>query len=330
MLALHKTSHKSFETAISEPIQSKIMKHSSVQNSPNELDSSEQLETRDRLSLRRPEEVGTYSVKTPCVKPDEVAINTDINAESLSAQIPEDITLMQVASPLPKVETRIDETILQKRPNQSPQEDCKNPNNAGIAVVQNFDIDNTILQYSDSAIHNPAEQTVCQTKMACSLDFDETVCQLKKPQFSQSSALATVQKNQAPIQLFHPSIFRDMFRASGSFASRFVSTTAQFLHSIGRKIDPRQLQSRFHQDRQQAVLKTSAQTSLSSIASEEQPSSEQYQKKQRELDYCRLSFAKELARNGKFRVAIAMAEQISQTSLFFKDAQKLIQSWKQI
>jgi hypothetical protein len=128
-----------------------------------------------------------------------------------------------------------------------------------------------------------------------------------------------------------------MFRASGSFASRFISSTAQFFHSIGRKIDPRQLQSRFHQDRQQAVLKSSAQN-LSSLAgysdraivSEEQPSSEQYQKKQRELDYCRLSFAKELARNGKFRMAIATAEQVSQTSLFFKDAQKLIQSWKRI
>jgi hypothetical protein len=107
---------------------------------------------------------------------------------------------------------------------------------------------------------------------------------------------------------------------------------------VERKIDPRQLQSRFHPDRQQAVLKSSAQTSSSSpagypdraIASQEQPSSEQYKKQQRELDYCRLSFAKELARNGKFRNAIAMAEKISQTSLFFKDAQKLIQSWKQI
>ena len=64
------------------------------------------------------------------------------------------------------------------------------------------------------------------------------------------------------------------------------------------------------------------------IASEERPGSEQYQKKLRELDWCRLSFAKELARNGKFRNAIAMAEQISETSHLFKDAQKLIQSWK--
>jgi predicted PP-loop superfamily ATPase len=61
---------------------------------------------------------------------------------------------------------------------------------------------------------------------------------------------------------------------------------------------------------------------------EEQPSSEQYQKKLRELDLCRLSYAKELARNGKFRNAIAVAEQISETSHFFKDVQMLIQSWK--
>lgn len=64
------------------------------------------------------------------------------------------------------------------------------------------------------------------------------------------------------------------------------------------------------------------------IASGEQPSLEQYQKKMRELDLCRLCFAKELARNGKFRSAIFEAEQISETSYFFKDAQMLIQSWK--
>lgn len=308
------------------------MKHSSVQNSPNALDSSKQVETSDRLSLHRPEEVETHSVKTPSVRPDRVAINTDINRESLLTQIPEDVTIMQGKSHLPKIEAGIDETIWQKQPIAISQDSYKNHNNAGIAVAQNYDIDNTILQYSDSAIHNPAEKTVCQTKMPCSLDLDldETVCQLKKPQSPQSSTLATVQEERSQIQLFHPSIFRDMFRASGSLASRFVSSTAQFFHSIGRKIDPRQLQSRFHQDRQLTVLKTSAQNSSSAIALEEQHSSEQYQKQQRELDYCRLSFAKELARNGKFRMAIAMAEQISQTSFFFKDAQKLIQSWKQI
>ena len=64
------------------------------------------------------------------------------------------------------------------------------------------------------------------------------------------------------------------------------------------------------------------------IASAEQPNLEQYQKKLRELDLCRLGFAKELARNGKFRNAIFEAEQISETSHFFKDAQMLIQSWK--
>ena len=64
------------------------------------------------------------------------------------------------------------------------------------------------------------------------------------------------------------------------------------------------------------------------MVSEERPNLEKYQKKLRELDLCRFSFAKELARNGKFRNAIAMAEQISETSHFFKNAQMLIQRWK--
>jgi hypothetical protein len=47
------------------------------------------------------------------------------------------------------------------------------------------------------------------------------------------------------------------------------------------------------------------------------------------LDDCRLSYAKELARNGKFRDAIAMARKVTATSRCFKDAQTLIRTWKQ-
>ncbi|WP_334927262.1 hypothetical protein [Nostoc sp.] len=383
-----------------------------MQNPSNDLDPSEQklrealeqVEVSDAsggLRLRispQPEWTRTHSVKTSSVRPSQIAINTNINAEPLSAQIFEDVTIMQVASPLP--EAANDKTVLQRLPNPKPQDsplsvvlvnhpslspqkpgvverigsssqptrtveavsltpnpitqfslenDSKNLNAAGVAVVSNHDntivqysdsviqnlTDRTIVQYSDSAIHNPADRTVYQAMRPLSTELDQTVFQLGMRQSSFMPA-EIVPKNRAHVQLFDPSIFRDMFRTSGSLTSRFISITGQFFDSIWRKIDLKQLQSRFHLGRQLAVVKTLEQPSSSRInrstynvmVSEEPPSSEQYQKKLRELDLCRLSFAKELARNGKFRNARAMAEQISETSHFFKDAQMLIQSWK--
>ncbi|AVH71532.1 hypothetical protein [Nostoc sp. 'Lobaria pulmonaria (5183) cyanobiont'] len=363
-----------------------------MQNPSNDLNPSEQklrealeqVEVSERISPQ-PEWMGTHSVKTPLVRPSQIAINTDINAEALSAQISEDVTILQVASPFPKAEAGNDNTILQGLPNPSPQDypfsvvlvdhvslspqkpgvverigsssqptqtvepvsltpnliaqfslenDSKNLNTAGVAVIQNHD--NTIVQYSDSAIHNPADRTVYQAMRPLSTELDQTVFQLRMPQSSVLMPAEIVSKNRAHVQLFHPSIFRDIFRTSSSFTSRFISFTGQFFDSIWRKIDLKQLQSRFHLGREQAVVKTLEQASSSRInrsthnvmVSEEPPSPEQYQKKLRELDLCRLSFAKELARNGKFRNARALAEQISETSHFFKDAQMLIQSWK--
>ncbi|RCJ42047.1 hypothetical protein A6770_35325 [Nostoc minutum NIES-26] len=385
-----------------------------MQNPSNDLDASEQkfrealeqVEVSDAyggLRLRilpQPESIGTHSVNPPSVRSSQIAINTNINAESLSAQISENITIMQVASPLSKAEAGNDKTILQILPNPKPQnspsvvlanhvslslqepgvieridsssqptqtvetvsltsnpiaqfsleDDSKNLHTAGVTVVQKQNnciiqhsdpviqnlIDRTVIQYSDSAIHNPAERTILQAMPPLSTNLDRTFLQLGMPKSPQSSTQTTVPKNQADVQLFHPSIFREMFRTSGSFTSRFITITEQFFDSIWKKIDLKQLQSRFHLGRQLAVGKTLEQPSSGSVnrsthnvmVSEEQPSSEQYQKKLRELDHCRLSFAKELARNGKYRNAIAMAEQISETSHFFKDAQMLIQSWK--
>ncbi|MEH2289788.1 MAG: hypothetical protein V7K79_20645 [Nostoc sp.] len=421
-----------------------------MQNPSNDLNPSEQKlrealeqvkvsDASGGLRLRispQPEWMGTHSVKTPLVRPSQIPINTDIKAEALSAQISEDVTIMQVASPFPKVEAGNDKTILQRLPNLSPQvnhvslspqkpgmveqigsssqptqtveavsltsnpiakfsleNDSKNLNatssspselggvkgkgeggkvlnplpfslspfpsphpaslgwqTTSVAVVQNCDnttvqysdsviqnlTNQTIVQYSDSAIHNPADRTVYQAIRPLSTELDQTVLQSRMPQSSVLMPAENVPKNRAHIQLFHPSIFRDIFRTSGSFTSRFISLTRQFFDSIWRKINLKQLQSRFHLGREQAVLKTLEQPSSSRInrsthnvmVSEEPPSPEQYQKKLRELDHCRLSFAKELARNGKFRDARAMAKQISETSHFFKDAQMLIQSWK--
>ena len=379
-----------------------------MQNPSNDLNSSEQKlrEALEQLKVSQcispqPERIGTHSVKTPLVRPSQIAINPDINAEALSAQISEDVTIMQIASPFPKAEAGNDKTILQRLPNPSPQDspfsvvladhvslspqkpgvverigsssqptqtvepvsltpnpiaqfplenDSKNLNAAGVAVVQNHNntivqysdsviqnlTDWTIVQYSDSAIHNPADRMVYQAMRPLPTEMDQTVFQLKMPQSSVLMPAEIVPKNRAHVQLFHPSIFRDIFRTSGSFTSRFISLTGQFFNSMWRKINLKQLQSRFHLGREQVVVKTLEQPSSSRInrsthnvmVSEELPNPEQYQKKLRELDLCRLSFAKELARNGKFRDAIAMAEQIPEISHFFKDAQILIQSWK--
>ena len=248
--------------------------------------------------------------------------------------------------------TQIIEAI---NPTQNPvaqsslEDNSQNLHAAGVTVVQNHNntivqhsdsviqnlTDQTVVQYSDSAIHNPAKQTVSQAILPLSTNLDRTLLRSETPKFSQSSTSAIVPKNQAHVQLFHPSIFRNMFRTSGSFTSRFIGISRQFFDSIWRKIYLKQLQ-RFRSGRQLAVEKTLKQPSLSpinrstynAIASDEQPSSEQYQKKLRELDLCRLAFAKELARNGKFRGAIALAEQVSEMSYLFKDAQMLIQSWK--
>ncbi len=186
----------------------------------------------------------------------------------------------------------------------------------------------TIIQYSDSALHNPADRTVYQAIMPSAINLDQTIYQLGTSQSSQSSTLATVPKNWSLMQLFHPSIFRDVFRGAGSFTTSFRRSAEHFFDSIWRKIDPRQLRSPgvgTILDRTNSINRSPHNT----MTPEGQPSADMYHKNLRELDRCRLSFAKELARNGKLRDAIALAEQISQTSQFFKDSQTLIRSWKQ-
>ncbi|MHC5833576.1 MAG: hypothetical protein ACYT04_000000100690, partial [Nostoc sp.] len=79
----------------------------------------EQVKVSDRISPQ-PEWTRTRSVKTPSVRPSQIAINTDINAEPLSAQISEDVTIVLVANPLPETEVGNDKTVLQRLPNPSP------------------------------------------------------------------------------------------------------------------------------------------------------------------------------------------------------------------
>ena len=159
----------------------------------------------------------------------------------------------------------------------------------------------------------------------------------------------------SPMRQFSSRIFRNWFGRSNWFISRLMRSAGLFFNSICKKInrgirsrasrkfnlhrtyDSKQPQSRVYADNYSARGKTGEQLSsqffdranYNAIALDQQPSSEQYLKKLRELDICRLAFAKELARNGNFRKAIAVAEQISEMSYFFKDAQMLIQRWKQ-
>lgn len=222
-----------------------------------------------------------------------------------SAQISENMTIMQVPNPPSKPEAENNKTVAQF----SSEDNSKNPNATEVNKVQN-PTGQTIIQYSDSAIHNPAVQTIFQPMPSPSTESNQTIFQPmpKSPQLSTHT------------QLSHPpNIFQDIFRAPGSFTLHFIHTTGEFFHSIWSKINRKELQSHFHQN---------SQPPGTTFSEEQLTSSEVYQKKLRELDICRLSFAKELARNGKFRNAILIAEQISETSYFFKDAQVLIKSCK--
>ena len=333
-----------------------------------------QIEVSDRISSQS--KSTENPVKTPSLRPSQNVMNTNIDAESLSAQVSQQMTVVQVPSPLseagqktilqnpnpkkitPSVVSKDNVSLPQKLRvaqqigSSSPQtvkaidrtqnpiaqfsseNDSKNFNAAEVTVVQSHNnaivqhsdsaVQNfggqTVIQYSDSAIHNPGGQTVCQAIPSLSTNRNQTLVQSEMPKSSHSSTLTTASKNRADIPLSYSSI-QNMFRTFGSF---------------WRKIDLKQLQSLFHLGKKPAtgkILERSSSTPLNypthnAIASGEQPSLEQYHKKLRELDLCRLCFAKELARNGKFRSAIFEAEQISETSHLFKDAQMLIQSWK--
>lgn len=309
-----------------------------MQNSPNDLNPAKQ------MSAQISKDLTIAQVASPLLKAEAGNDNTVSQIlPKLSPQYSHPaaalVNHVSLSPPKPGVVEQIGSS---SKPTRTVEAESLTPNPIDNTIVQYSDstmqnlTDQTVVQYSDSAIHNPADRTVHQAMLPLSIELDRTVHQLGRPQPSQSSTLTVVPTNRAHIQLFQPSIFRDTFRATGSFTSRFISITGQFFDSIWRKIDLKQLQSRFHSGRQLATVKTLARTSSSHInrsthnamASEEQPSLEQYQKKLRELDLCRLSFAKELARNGKFRQAITMAKQISETSHFFKDAQMLIRSWK--
>lgn len=192
----------------------------------------------------------------------------------------------------------------------------------------------TISQYADSAIYRPAAQTTAQLLVSIpNRPEDQTICQQNAQHIQQEKVLLAKPKNSIQGQTFQHNILR----MKGSFSARFAQLSEQFLSSIRKMVDFKQKGSnptgQFMAVGTSKALTSSVQDNhllLDGIVAEVQPSQEEYQKVLRELDHCRLSFAKELARNGKLRDASALANKIPDTSRFFQDAQILTRRWKQL
>jgi serine/threonine protein kinase len=300
-----------------------LAKHLSVSTeSPGIADSirpSYPLDHTSEPEYSIPQPIGTDAVQNN--RKDSSATAMDASDEDGSREI----AIVQYLDPA--IHQSVDQTVAQ----------CSDP-------AIHSPVDQTVVQYSDSAIHSPADQTVAQ-EIAPFPDqqTDQTVHQGGVPQAKSPQNLSIVQGSRVQSQVLNQNILRNIFQSTGSFTSRFIHIPGRFFHSIWTMINFKQWQSRLRPNRQLAAAGTSMrQPSLNPIAppthrpardgmpTEAQPSSEQHQKALRELDHCRLSLAKELARSGKFRDAIAMAKQISETSRSFKDAQTLIRSWKQL
>ncbi|VEP13682.1 hypothetical protein H1P_2110007 [Hyella patelloides LEGE 07179] len=304
----------------------------------------------DRISSQ-PE---SHLIKTQSTQTSkDMNIDHQLENDNTVVQTSQDMTIAQVANPVSQVEN--DNTVVQTSEDMTiaqvanPISQVENDNTVvqhSDSVIQNR-ADRTVVQYSDSPIHNSihssAEQKVNRAKSPLSTNLDR---QSRRQNFSQPLISTIVRENRGNFRLFHPSMFRNVFRnmsrnmsrnifgTSSSPISRSISITRRFLNSIWRKIGFKQPQSRLLLGSREKTLEQPSSNSLNrstynTVTSNEQLGSEQYQKKLRELDLCRLNFAKELARNGKFRKAIAEAEQISAMSYLFQDAQRLIQSWKQ-
>jgi eukaryotic-like serine/threonine-protein kinase len=171
--------------------------------------------------------------------------------------------------------------------------------------------DETVLQYSDSAVHNPGGETILQQlNLVSDPEQDQTVHQFDINSNHQPSSLVK-SENKGEKQ---PS----------TWYSRLGHTVRAIPRFVQRFLNPK---------KQSSPLRPPAQLPAAKIQShstdhETPPDSAHYQKLIRELDDCRLSYAKELARNGKFRDAIALARRITETSRSFKNAQTLIQNWE--
>jgi hypothetical protein len=208
-------------------------------------------------------------------------------------------------------------------------------------TVQSIDLaieqhpeDRTTVQYADSAIYRPADRTTAQSLAPIS-DYleDRTTCQ-KNTSHPRQAELPPVEFNKS---VQGQTVQHYIVQEKKSFFSRFIHLKEPFLYAIQkitnfkpRRSNPTRQLASADSLKTQPFPSPSNRPTRDGMVTEVQPSLEQYQKVLKELDHCRLSFAKELARNGKLRDAIAQAKKISETSRFFKDAQTLIRSWKQL
>jgi eukaryotic-like serine/threonine-protein kinase len=269
--------------------------------------------------------------------PDLAMEETVVQAASLLAQPPTDQTVAQVIPPIDALEApgtggldtaqAVEETVVQNAnllaqpPTDRtmaqviPQIDAPEaPRTGGLDAAQA--VEETVVQYSDSAIHNPADQTVAQTMPLDEQSADQTLCQ----QQAQPAALTVVSNEQVKGR----AMMQNLGRGRRNFTALFVNASGRLFASIRRLFNSRSRRS----VPQLPAASQPARNQISPSVKSDQPSLEQYQKSLRELNQCRLSFARELARNGKFRDAIATANSIPPTSSWHQKAQKLIKNWQ--
>ncbi|PZD71725.1 Serine/threonine-protein kinase PknB [Acaryochloris thomasi RCC1774] len=253
----------------------------------------------------------------------DVAIHNPADQNDDSAQVLRvDETIVQTSSPIAHfpIDQTVAQTILESNmPNSQKGRRIEGKISPGLGA------DETIVQYLDSAIHNPADQTVAQTiDPMDEQPLDQTLCQQNTPHIQQADLAIVRNKNKVPGR----ALVRNVWRSRRSVSMLFVSLPRRCFQSLRRMIDFRKWRSR---PQLSAVGTERTQPSgyvSHSRGDDVQSSTEQYQKSQQELDRCRLSLAKELARNGKFRDAIATLKQIQEPSPSYPKAQKLIRSWE--
>jgi hypothetical protein len=234
-------------------------------------------------------------------------------------------------SPLQHLE---DQTMVQE-PNLSLHHSDDQTTAQSIDLVIHPSEDQTTIQYADSAIYSPADQTIVQSLAPISEDLeDQTTCQQEKSYMQQAAFPPVAFQKSVQGQTVQHHIVQE----KEPFFARFAHFKEQLLCTIRKTTNFKQRQSNpMGQLADAGTLKPQSflpgqinHPVRDRMQAEVQPSPEEYRKVLQELDHCRLSFAKELARNSKLRDAIAQANKISQTSRWFRDAQTLLRSWKQI
>jgi hypothetical protein len=194
--------------------------------------------------------------------------------------------------------------------------------------------DRTTVQYADSAIYSPADQTTAQSLATISDRLeDQTTCQ-KNMSHPQQAELPPVKFNKS---VQGQTVQHYIVQEKKSFFSRFAHLKEPFLYAIQkitnfkpRRSNPTRQLASADSLKTQPFPSQSNRPTRDGMMTEVQPSLDQYQKALQELDHCRISYAKELARNGRIRDAIAQAKKIPETSRFSRDAQTLIRSWQQL